>query len=180
MRGGLSTKQKIGRVGVTIAIGAALISGCGYIGKRISPDVSGFLHQPKTAIVQTIDSAVIGLDPGVYMDAASDYINGNQERITPYNAQVSEFVHVVNDADLLSNQDEMYLFSTNAEKVPVERGIQVCEEEVIGRASQERQLEHILKGVEETDVHNYSSILGGMAERVGDEIYKTFQELIHW
>lgn len=157
-------------------VGAALVTGCNYV----ATTGAEFVRSPRESIVRTVDSAAMNLDPGIYLNVASQYMAENKENMSKYQADVSNLVKTTDENDLLTAEDRLNLFKSNAQKVPVEDGIRISEQYVLARATPERQLEHILAGVKGTDINNYGQVLGAMAENVGSELQQKIQEIIPW
>ncbi len=153
---------------------AALVTGCNYV----ATTGAEFVRSPRESIVRTVDSAVMNLDPGIYLSVTSQYMAENRESMGKYQEDVSNLVKTTDENDLLTAEDRLNLFKSNAEKVPVEDGIRISEQYVLARATSERQLEHILAGVKGMDIDNYGPIIGVIAENIGSELQQRIQKMI--
>lgn len=170
----LSPRQKlISKMAAAAIGGAAVVAGCGYTKNNLTT----YLQQPKTSLVQSIDFMVVGWDPGAYMDAASGYLLENPEEFSEYKENLSGFVYAASEADLFSEDLEVYLFSDNALNVPVDAGIRICEDDIFSRANQQEKLEHLVRDIEATDVGDYTTLLKKMVEGVGQELYLQIRDL---
>ena len=166
----------IKKITAVVVSGGLLIGGCSYGVNRLA--ASDLSNDTKTAIAVTIDSKMIDWAPGVYVDVATSYLATNPDAMGPFSENLTTLAYAVSEADLLNEKGQVYMFGANASKVPADVGTGICESDVIPRAGEQRQLEHVLNSIKQVDVRGYGSIIAQMGLELKDRLYETIKQVM--
>jgi len=97
-----------------------------------------------------------------------------------YTENLATFVYAVNEADLLTEDGQIYMFAANANEIPVEVGVKVCNENILPRTENSLELEYVLTGVKQLDVDDYGTILLEMGAQVKGTLTEDIKDLFNW
>lgn len=164
-RGKLITKLVGGAIGA-----AALIGGCGYVVDNVN--VGSLVQEPKQTFASALDSKLVQIDPGAYVDHATAYLDAEPGAFEEYRENVSTFVFAADKNGLLNEEAQIYMFNSNASKVDVDTGVNVCTNEVFSRAGPDQKLEVVLSFLGDLEPGDYKIIAGEML----GEVYGNFKE----
>jgi len=153
--------KAITKIAGTLLAGGLLVGGCNLV----------------VAVSPGINQLVIEGNPSAYIRGVSDYLARNQAGATEYMAEISELVRTADSLPSLPGSDRLYLFESNASRVELEKGIDICDTKVIGRADEEVRLEYLISSVDKTDNRHYLKIIGRMVENVGVDAYNAIADV---
>jgi hypothetical protein len=159
---GMSPRAKaISKVAGAVLGGVVLVGGCNLV-MSASPGISQLM---------------IERNPSAYISGVSDYLDGHQAEAVKYMTDISGLVQSANSLESLPEADRLYLFESNASKVEVAKGIEVCDSKVLGRADEDARLDYVLDSIDKTSNKFYLQIVGRIVKDVGEDAYNSIAEI---
>ncbi|MBS1266725.1 MAG: hypothetical protein MAG795_00694 [Candidatus Woesearchaeota archaeon] len=159
----LNARQKlVAQLAGAVIVGGVIVGGVNYA----INNSDNALAKPAMAL----ETKLIGVEPGNYVDVATAYIAQNPQDMEQYAENLTTFLYAANEADLLTEDAKTYFFTDAAQDIPADLAGRVCSENVLPRISEEQQLEYVMAGMMELDSKEYGPLLKQMGISLKDDV----------